>query len=326
MRLLALILCFLAPGLLSAGSCIGTDLRPSLSPADTAEIDTRLENVPFLNGNHWTARKGKDLIHVIGTMHISDPRMDDLAEDLAPLIRKADQLIVEMTPERQGAFQQLLVENPSLGFITEGPTLIDMLTPEQWAPIKAAAEARGLPSFMAAKYKPWFLSLTLAIPPCALRDQQAGLKGLDHRLMDIATAAGTPMQSLDRADILLDIFAKDPIDLQLEYLLLAPLDLEQARNQFVTMAELYFEENAFAAIETGRILARPHFPDPDEFDRLYDEVMFALLDKRNTEWLPMIAQARGTTVVAVGSAHLGGKQGLLKLLEDSGYTLERQPF
>lgn len=49
-----------------------------------------------------------------------------------------------------------------------------------------------------------------------------------------------------------------------------------------------------------------------------------LLDKRNQNWIPIIEQniKQKSTFFAVGAGHLGGEKGVLKLLQQKGYTLK----
>ena len=49
-----------------------------------------------------------------------------------------------------------------------------------------------------------------------------------------------------------------------------------------------------------------------------------LLDKRNQNWIPVIEQniSQKSTFFAVGAGHLGGEKGVLKLLQQKGYSLK----
>jgi uncharacterized protein len=52
-----------------------------------------------------------------------------------------------------------------------------------------------------------------------------------------------------------------------------------------------------------------------------------IIDDRNRRWLPQIEKllAQGdNALVVVGAAHLVGKDGVIELLRDRGYTVEQQ--
>ena len=325
MRVLILLAFLLTPAALWA-SC-GVDLRPTLTPQQNSEIANRLAGQPYPVGNHWTATKGSRTITLIGTMHIDDPRMDGVAERLRGVIEAADHLLVEATEADQKALERAMATQPELAFLT-GKTLIDLMPADEWAKLAEAAAARGIPGFMAAKFQPWYLSLMLALSPCTLQDVMAGAKGLDHRLMQIATGADVPMKSLEPYTTLFELFGSDPIEDQIALLRLGVLPDTLSENATATLAEQYFEEDILVGLETSRVLTRPAVDLPDaEFDAIYDEFMDLLLRQRNETWMAPIEAATGDRIViAAGALHLGGTHGLLNKLEQLGYTLERQPF
>ncbi len=308
-------------------ACGGTDLRVGLSEAARAEIDRRLAGVPFAEGNHWRATRGDRQIDVIGTMHVDDPRFDAVTRDLAEVIESADILLVEADKAEQTALQTAIGTNPDLIFLRD-KTLIDLLPDEEWKRLSDAAAARGVPSFMAAKFKPWYLSLMLAMSPCTMKSMASGAKGLDQRLMDMAEAAGVRTASLEPYDTVFQLFANDPLEVQIKYLMLGLVSVEASEDANATLVAQYFEQAHMNALETSRVSTRllVDMP-PEEFDAIFDEVIGLLVDKRNASWIAPIEAAEGDRiVVAAGALHLGGEAGLLNLLKNEGYTLERQPF
>jgi uncharacterized protein len=53
-----------------------------------------------------------------------------------------------------------------------------------------------------------------------------------------------------------------------------------------------------------------------------------MMTDRNRAWIPVIEAAakQGPILVAFGALHLSGKTGVLRLLEQDGYSITRQPF
>ncbi len=326
MRFIVVVLLLLLPASLWA-NCGGIDLRDTLSDEQKAEIAERIDGAPYPSGNHWRATKDGRTIHLIGTMHIDDPRMDALADRLAPVIRSADLVMVEATEADSKQLERDMATNPELAFLT-GKTLIDLMPAEDWAALSAAAQARGIPSFMAAKFQPWYLSLILSMSPCELKAVSQGREGLDARVMDIAEAAGVPMQSLEDPKSVFALFNQDPIEEQIRLLTVSILPDEASENASYTLKQQYFDEELLYALELSRVVARPMIDLPaGEFDALFDEFIDLLLRHRNEAWMTPIEAAEGELiVVAAGALHLAGPHGLLNLLEQRGYTLQRLPF
>ncbi len=308
-------------------ACDGEDLRPRLDSAQHEEIAQRLADVPYASGNYWTATRKDRVVHVIGTMHIDHPALDDIAARLAPVIKAADHVFVEATKEDQIALQNAISTDPDLAFLS-GPTLIDLLPPEEWARLAEAAKARGLPPFMAAKFQPWYLSLVLSMPPCVLKAVANGEHGLDYRIMDLAADAGVPLNGLEPFDTVFTLFKQGTLEEQLEMLKLGMVSVKAAEDATVTLMNQYLEQNHMEALATSRIATRLHLDVPkDEFNVIFDDLMTLMIDRRNQGWMPVIDAAEGESiVVAAGALHLGGEMGVLNLLAQEGYVLERQPF
>ena len=314
----------LAASSLHAQTCGGRDLRPDLTPAERAAITEAIANVPYAEGNFWTATRGDRTLTLIGTLHVSDPRMEAMVDKIDPILSAADVLLVEATPEGEADLQRYLAENPEIGFITSGPTLIELLPPDVWTEVKNAAQSRGVPGFMAAKLKPWQLSLLLSIPPCALASLRAGEHGLDKRLIDLADTRNVPVAQLEDPRLIIDLFAREPLETQLGYIQTGILDDAVAEDAFRTLAEQYFEGAHMEALELARLIAAKSATIPeDELNQLFDEVMQILLDDRNTAWIDVIEATEGDDLVlAFGALHLGGEAGVLSLLEARGYSIK----
>jgi len=306
--------------------CAGNDLRGTLTVAERAELNALVAGTPYPQGNHWIATRGTRQLHIVGTMHLDDPRMADPLARLRPLVEAADHLLLEMTPSEEAELQQALVDRPGMLFLT-GETLIDMLDKATWDRLVEAAVARGIPGFMAAKFQPWYLMTMLSIPPCAMALLVEGQGGLDKSLAAVAEAARVPMSALEPFDTGFKVFNREPIEAQIEMLVGGLMDDNVAADLFATLTGSYFDEDIAESWHGSRILSRRFAPDVAASDAMFDKMQATLLDPRNLAWIPVIEGVAGDLVmVAVGAAHLPGELGVLNLLVAEGYVLERVPF
>ncbi len=311
----------------AAAACVGESYLDRMTPDQQMELSAAVADMPYAEGVVWTAIKDTASITIVGTMHIYDPRLEDLRAALASTISSADLIMLEATPEEEAKLQNLIASDPSRMFIVDGPTLPELLDEDTWQLIAAAATERGIPSFMAAKMQPWYLSLTLAIPSCAMSDMMAGARGLDHMIMQDAEAAGVPMQAVEPYTTLFDLFKDDSFDEQVDMLRISMLVPELQQQMFVAMLDRYFAEDIGRLWEMSRI-ALSDVPDldPVEANAMFDEMEEALLITRNQNWIPVIKEASTThddIVLAVGAGHLIGDEGVLRLLENDGWTITR---
>ena len=323
-RLLALCSALLAP-LPAFSLCEGEGFESYLSPEVLSGLDARAAAVPYGTGISWRATRGDDTLTILGTMHLPDPRHATLLADALPDLEAADLLLVEATLDDQTAMQIHLAENPELMVITDGPTLPELLDPALWDQISAAASERGLPGFMAAKMKPWFLMLTLSIPACATLEMQSGLLGLDAMLMTAAEEVGVPMQALEPWQDMFALLTAGTFDEQVDALRLGLMEPALADAVMISLIDSYFDGRTAYGWE----LADATFDFLPDIDRATFDAQMAtleadMLDARNADWIPVIEDAATThddIFVAFGAAHLFGERGVLNLLAENGWTV-----
>ena len=309
-------------------ACQGNDLFASMGDDQRGALETAANVHPYPHGILWHATRGTESVHLVGTMHFHDPRHDATLEQVKPWIDAATSIFLEVGEGDEARLQDKIARDPGLAFIVSGPTLPDLLPPDDWALLTKAMSDRGVPGFMAAKMKPWMAMLTLGLSKCVLADQQAGLKGLDQLIIAHATDIGNPAQALEPIETALNLFSGYTEQEMLEFL---SLSLRQTaidpNDQHVTLVESYFDENIRILWEFS---VQQGLDDPQgmtrdeiltEFARLED----VILSKRNQSWMDHILPAakEGPVFVAVGALHLPGEQGVLRLLEREGFTITR---
>lgn len=311
----------------ASAACSGESYLDRMTAGQQMQLSAAVADMPYAEGLIWTATKDSAAITVVGTMHIYDPRLEDLRTKLAKTITGADLVMLEATPEEEAKLQNLITTDPGRLFIVDGPTLPELVDEETWQLIASAASERGIPPFMAAKMQPWYLSLTLAVPSCAMSDMMQGVRGLDHMIMQDAEAAGVPMQAVEPYTTLFDLFEDDSFDEQIDMLRVSMLVPDLQEQMFVAMLDRYFAEDIGRLWEMSRI-AMSDVPDldPVEANAMFDEMEDALLKTRNRNWIPVITEASEThdnILLAVGAGHLIGNEGVLRLLENEGWTITR---
>ncbi|MBQ2261706.1 MAG: TraB/GumN family protein [Loktanella sp.] len=312
----------------AAAQCVGTSYMDLISDDQRAELDQATAALPYAEGLIWDATRDGQVITVVGTMHIFDPRLVPIYDLIVRDVTAADLVLLEATPDDQRALEAMLAEQPDMFLITDGPTLPDLLDEETWALLSEASLDRGLPGFMAAQMQPWYLSLMLAIPPCALPDLATGIAGLDGLISQLAGDNDVPMRSLEPITTLFDFFQRGSMEEQIDMLRLSLLSPELQQQMFVAMLDSYFSGQVGRLWEMSRLTVSD-LPgiDPETGIALFNEMEQGLLYQRNRDWMPVIAKAmdeHDTIVAAFGAAHLIGKDGVLQLLENDGWELQKR--
>ena len=311
-----------------AAQCVGANLIAALPAAEQAALRALANKVPFATGNYWQASRGDQVIHLIGTYHFDDPRHAATLAALAPVLERAQTLLVEAGPVEEAALIARMSAEPSLMIATDGPTLPQLLTPADWQRLSKALKDRNFPPFMAAKFRPWYLSMMLSVPPCEIATA-ATAKGLDGALIDAASAQGLTIQALEPYDTIFDIFNTMPQADQLA-MITSTLALEdKSTDMAITLADTYFAQEGRLIWEFTRhlTLQLPGYT-AEQVEADFAAMEQSLMIDRNRSWIPVItaAAAKGPVLVAFGALHLSGDAGVLNLLAQQGYHIERLPL
>lgn len=299
-----------------------------LPPHVLKELRAEAAQHPFHRGNLWQLEKDGVTSYLFGTMHLYDPRHVASMNRLKPLIAASDQVLIEVTKQDEAKLQRELMGTPELYLITEGASLIDRLGPEAWDKLVPNLQRRGIPPFMAAKFQPWFLGFSMMTPECALSDLTAKRFGIDKSIEAEAVKQDKPVYSLDDVSALIGYFAKDPLEQQVEELrwsLLLDMPMDPGMKGLSTF---YFNEETqlawtYSLYATEELIKGAAPEDQARMRSLVTEMLEDLISGRNHQWMQqLLAELEQTnSFVAVGALHLPGEQGLLNLLEKSGFTV-----
>ncbi|CUH52337.1 TraB/GumN family protein [Shimia marina] len=333
MRLLLSLLFLLGFCTVASANCTGPNLFETRPQSDQQTLLVKAAEVPFHEGILWQVEKNGVTSYIIGTFHVHLPEHAAMVDHLRGLRPAPTQLFMELTAEDQLGFQRHLTTNPSLFLIQEGDSLIDRLGPELWPKVADQLKARGMPPFLAARYQPWFLGMTLMMPPCAMEIVKSGQKGLDLQIEAMAAEMDWSAHSLDTTEHLIDILASEPLDKQLDDLKWS-LRLQEdlaAPEMIPTVIDLYLQERIQLIWELNQADLRIKSEgnaDAQRMATMMQEVEDSLLTARNTAWVEKLAPALSQTsaLVAVGALHLPGEHGVLAQLQNAGFTLTRLHF
>jgi uncharacterized protein YbaP (TraB family) len=309
--------------------CQGVNLLDTMPEAERRALIAATDAVPYPRGHLWRATRGDSVVHLVGTYHLDDPRHDGTMARITPLLDAAETILVEAGPLEEAALMADLARDPSLMVMTEGPTLREALSDEEWTLLASAMRERGMPPFMVSKMRPWYVSMLLALPACDLSSLAGGKGGLDGMVIDHAQARGTPIVALESHETIFRIFEGMPLAEQLG-MIRSSLALEPyAADYAVTLADAYFDGESRLIWELTRqkTLALPG-QDPAQVEADFARMEQVLMTDRSRAWIPVIeaAAAKGPAVAAFGALHLPGETGVLRLLEEAGFTLERLPM
>ena len=317
-------------------ACGGRDLRPTLAAESPGALDMiRRAGADMPNGDArlWRITSPKGAVsHLYGTVHLSDPDITRLSADAQSAFDTARTVVIETTdirsPEKTSA---ALLGRPELMAFTDGGSLLDHMDEEGARILDRALRERGMTLAAVKSLKPWVISGSIALPACESGAARANF--LDIRLAREAQEAGREVAGLESASEQFEAVAALPMRFHVDSLIGTAILGSAMDDVFATMGAIY-AEGRIGEIPAFLTVASEHFRDrfpeaPESVLSVDPEAMQAFNDevitKRNRVMAeratPMIE--KGGAFIAVGALHLPGEEGLVALLRERGYTVER---
>jgi uncharacterized protein YbaP (TraB family) len=311
-------------------ACAGRDLLAAMAEADPGRhkaivsIADKVENGRSIL---WRIDGPAGVVpsYLLGTAHLSDPRVTTLSPAAETAFRAARVVALENTTvldpaaasSAYGAALQKMV-------YADGRTLATVLDRPTWEAVKAASAARGIPGWAIMGWKPWMVAFGLLMyPPCELKRWAAGVAFLDMTLGKRARKAGIPVVDLETVAAQFEgIDAMSEAD---QIGLLGSLARNDARLVDIqeTVIVLYRAGRADLLWAASGALLGSGQGD----DAFLASVLANAAFKRNEGMArrakPLIDA--GGAFLAVGALHLVGERGLVRLLREAGYTVTAVP-
>lgn len=263
----------------------------------------------------WKVGQGESTVYLLGSMHALESGDYPLSADVEAAYRSADRLVFELPPADLQSPATLALTLKHGMQQDPAHTLRDDLSPALWAKVVAYGAKNGLPEAVLLKFEPWLAAITMV----ALESRKLGMDpqaGLDMHFMHQADIDHKRTAGLETADQQLSIFYAAPMRVQDDL-------LQQTLDELADFPKEMAEEHAnWRRGDTVALLANTK-KDFDRFPDLYRQ----LIVQRNRNWIPQIEKmldgGRHVTLVIVGALHLPGKDGVVHLLRQDGYTVER---
>jgi uncharacterized protein len=258
---------------------------------------------------------GKNLTkpsYLYGTVHIICP--DDMfaMDKLSTYFDQTDGLILELDMDNAEVMKKMAT---ALN-MPEGKNLRELLTAEKYAKVdEMFKNIFGVPVEALKAFSPMGLSMIVSTSPKSVGcPTPASYEG---KFMEMATKGKKEVDGLETVEVQIATLAKTPIEKQAEGLYKLSTDPQKAFDQLKELIASYKLQDSDKLFETMTKLSAE---DP--------EAMTNLLDERNANWIPKIetAIAEKSRFIAVGGGHLGGKNGVVKLLRKQGYTVTAIKF
>ncbi|MDX1667613.1 MAG: TraB/GumN family protein, partial [Saprospiraceae bacterium] len=249
--------------------------------------------------------------YLFGTIHMIGEKDFWLSDTLKASFATTDRVAFEIDMDELTDFSALM---PLImdSFMSNDTTLADLLSQEEYDIVKNHFEQSGLPFFMLDRIKPMFLSALGGGDLFTTEGEATQLVSYEMELMNIARQQEKDIAGLETIEFQMSIIDSIPYGIQAKMLLESIQSIDSSEDQMEQLIEMYKDEDleglhSMVVSDEAGIGA-------------YEEIF---ISRRNRNWIPAMEKMmrEGSTFFAVGAGHLGGKNGVLALLEASGYQL-----
>lgn len=314
------------PALAQTKACSGDNLLTRLEaddPAAYAKLRAEADQVENGKGIFWKIEKaGVAPSYLLGTMHVTDPRVLAMPAPARDAYAAADTVVVESDEIADAKkASALILSRPDLAMFSDGRTITSLIDKEDADRLAEGLKRRGVSLSAVSRMKPWMIASFVALPACELARKASGASYLDQKLAQDALASGKTLKGLETMLEQIEALNSLPLEPQIEGLIQTALLGDGIEDVIETMSQLYL------AGETGMVIPmmRAAVPETTESGAGYADFEQRIIIDRNHRMaeraVPILDG--GNAFVAVGALHLPGKEGLVALLQDRGFSLTR---
>ena len=274
----------------------------------------------FDKGIFWSISKdGEVLGHIFGTFHSNDKRILDIPENVVQTLNAAKSFSMENFPGSR-------YFNPHWGFrsivrdmtLPDGQTLASIIGDDLYKKVVKILDNVDVKEERIRHLYPWAVMNELSVRKIISQKQVSG-KILDHELFDIAQ--GKDLYQVENLEELMAAYDDFPMDAQISLLKDRVNAYEHLHKISEKMVDSYLDE------DLNKLLSLSiDFISDTSLKQGYDTVYLKnVLQERNYVMAHhMLAPLRRKhAFISVGALHLVGEQGVLKLLENYGFSLTR---
>lgn len=305
--------------------CAGKNLLAEMEHSDPqalAALRKQAAETPNGKGIFWRIeRAGTEPSYLLGTMHVTDPRVVSTPEEAWGPFDNADTVALELESLELMDIGRALFSYPELTMFTDGTSVKTLLTAEEVNRLEVVLKGLGIPLFAVAKMKPWMLLMHISVPACEKKRAEAGLAPLDLALIRAAHDQDKTVIGLETAlEQLESMNAVDSAPL-LRTVLQQMEAGDKMDDMFATMTDLYIDGDMGMFIPLSyHVLGTTAARDPG-----YDDFMKKVVTDRNIRMAERAAPLleTGNAFIAVGALHLIGEKGLVELFRKQGYAVTR---
>jgi hypothetical protein len=264
-------------------------------------------------GSVWVVESATTRLYLCGTIHLLRKTDHPLPNVYEQAYADSQRLVFELPPQK-GREAELATKMQAAGNFPDGEALSDKIKDEAWQALNGWAKDRGLNAGTFNTMRPWFVALIISATEYAALGADPE-RGVDRVFEKRAEKDGKPGEGLETVDFQIGLFTALS-ELQQQEL------LEQTLAEAKSLSQQFEEMIASWRAGDAEALHQMLFKEAEKYPDLLDR----FLTQRNARWIAQLERylaGREHVMVLVGGGHMGGKGGVIDLLQGKGYTVRK---
>ncbi|NES84091.1 MAG: TraB/GumN family protein [Moorea sp. SIO2B7] len=259
----------------------------------------------------WKVESQDNTVYLLGSVHFLKPENYPLPQSMYQAFNESEIVVFETSLAPDASSLNLVIQKAML---PPGETLKTYLSETNYNIVKNESANIGIPLEYFENLKPWFLAMnfvTIGLQKLGFQPQY----GVDFHLFNRAGQAGKQILFLETIEEQLDLFENLSKKEQEIFLLQSIQEIETIETSMNILIKTW-NSGDVANFEDVILQSFEEFPK-------YRDIF---LTQRNRKWLTEIKLFLNQDqdyLVIVGAAHLVGNDGLIKLLQKEGYSVEQ---
>lgn len=269
----------------------------------------------------WEATNGNNTVYLLGTVHMGQSSLYPIHKSLMKAFAQSDAIAFEVDFNNQEDLVYLMEQQ----MFTDGTTLKDYVSSEVYAQTVEKIVPLGLTEEQINRYKPMTLANLMTVS--AAQEEQTG--ELPLPVLDVYFQSKTYVNQKELIEL-------EGIRYQTDFLYNAPMDTQVFMLEDALKGIEYEQETDTSTLNEWLVL----WANGDEvsFEKSFhknEQTGIEMIDKFNEELfdkrdqnmtkkvVEMLNNTTGKTyMVIVGAGHMTGETGIVKSLQDLGYTVK----
>lgn len=283
--------------------------------ADTFYSKSYEEN--RLSGSHcflWKIESDEGRVYMLGSIHLLKQEVYPLNQKIEDAFLASDTLVVEADINQA----DLLTQAPILekAMYLEGDSLERHLSEGTYQYINQKFQGIGFDINLFGQFKPWFLAMQITV----INLMQLGYDpsyGIDMYFLNKA-GQSKKIEELESIEYQINLLDSMSDKNQEFFLLSSTKDLDRLQEEMDIYINAWLTGDA---VTLERFLFRTLIEHP-EMSEMY-EILFFERNRRMASKIEQLLKAGGNYFVVVGAGHLVGEDGIIKLLERKGFSVQQ---